>query len=442
MSTLNEKGYKIAKLICCSEKNNNKFYEMEQISDTEFVAKWGRVGGRSDSKTYPMKDWDKKYKDKLHKGSKEESYEDVTHLRTETINEDKSSNTKIKQDDLAIQNEKIKKLIIQLQQFAGQSVQTNYKVQSKDVTQQMLDEANLILNDIIPAIKIGADINILNKNLIQLYKVIPRKMSNVKDHIFKDITDEEYLKYWNKKIDDERAILQSMASQVITNNKLDTNLNASQIKTSDYLSTLGLELEECNAEDIKFIKGYMKDYDGKDSSREFYQAFKVKNKTSYERYQKWLENYKNKGKSFTDFLKKDNSENILQLWHGSRNKVWWFILQSDLKIFPNAVNASMFGRGNYFSSKYAKSRGYTSHRSSKYTGESDNVAYLAILDVHVGNQMIIKKWSNDCTQLNYEKIKKQGFDSVYAPAGYDCVNDETIIYNEDQSTLKYLLEIR
>ena len=48
----------------------------------------------------------------------------------------------------------------------------------------------------------------------------------------------------------------------------------------------------------------------------------------------------------------------------------------------------------------------------------------------------------------YEWEQKMGFfhnvlphDALYAHAGYDLVNDEVIIYNEDQATLQYLIEL-
>ena len=50
--------------------NSNKFYEMEEQNNGEFIAKWGRIGNSiyPQQKVYPMSDWDKVYNSKINKG--------------------------------------------------------------------------------------------------------------------------------------------------------------------------------------------------------------------------------------------------------------------------------------------------------------------------------------------------------------------------------------
>jgi predicted DNA-binding WGR domain protein len=50
--------------------NSNKFYEMEEQNNGEFIAKWGRIGNSiyPQQKVYPMSDWDKVKNSKINKG--------------------------------------------------------------------------------------------------------------------------------------------------------------------------------------------------------------------------------------------------------------------------------------------------------------------------------------------------------------------------------------
>ena len=75
-------------------------------------------------------------------------------------------------------------------------------------------------------------------------------------------------------------------------------------------------------------------------------------------------------------------------WHGSRNENWFNILQTGLLIRPSGAvhTGSMFGDGIYFADKAQKSIGYSSLRGSYWTKGGDYKAFLALFDVHVGNQ--------------------------------------------------------
>lgn len=59
---------KKANLICVTANNNNKFYNMEQISDSTFTVEYGRVGATPTKLNYSMYEWNKKYNEKIKKG--------------------------------------------------------------------------------------------------------------------------------------------------------------------------------------------------------------------------------------------------------------------------------------------------------------------------------------------------------------------------------------
>jgi len=59
--------YRVAKLIMVTAANNNKLYEMRERDDQTFSVQFGRVGGTSSVATYPMRQWDKKFRKRLPK---------------------------------------------------------------------------------------------------------------------------------------------------------------------------------------------------------------------------------------------------------------------------------------------------------------------------------------------------------------------------------------
>jgi poly [ADP-ribose] polymerase len=63
-------------------------------------------------------------------------------------------------------------------------------------------------------------------------------------------------------------------------------------------------------------------------------------------------------------------------------------MQTGLLIRPSGAvhTGSMFGDGIYFADKAQKSIGYSSLSGSHWTKGNENRAFLALFDVHVGNQ--------------------------------------------------------
>jgi poly [ADP-ribose] polymerase 2/3/4 len=150
--------------------------------------------------------------------------------------------------------------------------------------------------------------------------------------------------------------------------------------------------------------------------------------------------------NFNGFLTKTKNSTTKLFWHGSRNENWLSILKTGLILRPaNAViTGKMFGYGLYFADKCRKSLNYTSITGSYWAGGNASKAYLAIYEVHTGNHLKITKHDTWCTQLNETRLKERGvqYDSIFAQGGYDLLNNEYIVYNENQCTIKYLVEIQ
>ena len=135
------------------------------------------------------------------------------------------------------------------------------------------------------------------------------------------------------------------------------------------------------------------------------------------------------------------------LYHGSRNENFLSILQTGLKIRPKGVQTtgSMFGDGIYAANKARKSIGYTSLRGSYWASGHSNRAYLAIFEFATGKEWKVlhnASWSSWMGRIDEKQVKSKGFNSVFAEGGADLRNDEYIVYNSNQATIRYLIELR
>ena len=147
-------------------------------------------------------------------------------------------------------------------------------------------------------------------------------------------------------------------------------------------------------------------------------------------------------KKYNDHLAKMSVKNEELFFHGSRSENWSSILVNSLLVRPSGavISGKMYGFGLYFSSICQKSIGYTSLSGSYWANGGNNKAYMALFKVNVGNRKIVTRHDSSCYSFDNKTI--QPHDSVYAPAGYDLKNDETIVYLEDKCKIQYLLEIK
>jgi poly [ADP-ribose] polymerase len=162
---------RVAKLICVEgDGNHNKFYDMTENADGSITSIWGRVDVTSTTTHYPVgkKKWETLLKSKIRKG-----YFDVTSLRAATT-------TKADFSDLG--NTPVAALVKELQGYANKSVSENYTISAEAVTPQMIDAAQAIMNDLVPLITIGQATKEVNDKFLEMYRIIPRKMKNVRFH--------------------------------------------------------------------------------------------------------------------------------------------------------------------------------------------------------------------------------------------------------------------
>lgn len=413
MSEQENTPLRTAKLIMVTGANNNKYYEMQENSDGTFTVNYGRVGGRATKATYSISQWNKKYNEKVRKG-----YKDQTHLFAENEEEVKLADI----DDPFVQS-----LINELIRYANKSISHNYNVSAEQVTRKQVEEAQQLLDRLVDKATLKSKVKEVNELLLQLYQVIPRRMSRVNEHLLQSLANTQELEAFEEKLLEEQATLDVMRGQVEVNEKKKAANAEKETEEINLLEAMGLEISTVEDQtEIAKIQSLMQD-----EANKFRRAFRVVNLRSQ--------------KAYEAFLAERSNQKEELFWHGSRNENWMSILETGLVLRPaNAViTGKMFGYGLYFADKFRKSLNYTSLRGSYWTGGTANKGFLALFSVHVGEQFHIKKHQDWCYELNETNLKKRGtnYDSLFAEGGADLRNNEYIVYNQAQCTIKYLVEV-
>lgn len=402
-------------LICTkADANNYKYYEMIPNGDS-FTVKYGRMGQPGyQTRTYSISQFDKKYSEKIKKG-----YEDKTELKSEVVEEVTLNNSQSEYKD--IENKIIAEIVNRLQKMAKETIAKNYTVNSTTVTQAMIDEAQNILSSLVSI----QDVDEFNKNLIQLFNAIPRKMKKVSDYLAKSKED------FSKIITDEQNLLDVMQGQVYVPQHKEKD-NTTQINET-ILEHFGLEMQETTTEEIVMIKNLL----AEDANR-YVNSWKVINKETQERFDK--------------FVKENNINNIKMLWHGSRSENFWSIIKTGLVLRPtNAIiTGKLYGYGIYFAPRARKSIGYTSVNGSYWANGSNKTGFMAIFEVAYGTPYDVYDFDSKYHEMNYNLLQKfkQGANCLHAHAGasmggYSSLkNDEIVFYKQEQMTIKYLVEIK
>lgn len=386
--------------------NNNKYYKQIPHGDS-WTAEYGRVGSSPQRREYSMSQWESKYREKIKKG-----YVDQSELVEDLIQVEAKDKSEYKK----IENKAIAEIVDRLQSMARKAISDNYTISSNKVTQAMVDEAQNIITDLLDIHKLED----FNNMLLKLFVTIPRKMGNVKYYLATTNVD------FSDIIQREQDLLDVMKGQVIQH-QVEEKPNEAEKYNNTILEKLGLEFSECDNNDIAIIKSSLGSCADK-----FYKAWKVKNIQTQ--------------KKFDDFIKNNNISNTKLLFHGSRNENWWSIINTGLVLKPtNAViTGKMFGYGIYYAPKARKSLGYTSLSGSYWAKGNANSGFMALMDVAYGKPFDVYSFDSRYYNFNYNELQKccPGANCLHAHEGSMLRNDEIIVYKEEQSTIKYLIELK
>lgn len=391
------------------DANNSKYYKMIPCGDT-FKVEYGRLGNSNfQTASYSISQWDKKYKEKIKKGyeNKSELIEDLV----EDITQEPDS------PYLPIPNKVIAEIVERLQQMARDTINRNYKVSANQVTHAMIDSAQEYIDALT---NLGDSIEEFNKTLVELFKVLPRKMRTVKENLAK--TKDDIPEIYQR----EQDLLDVMKGQVVEKQITNEPKNTVKKENRTILEAMGIEMYEITPKEEKEIKIALGDISDK-----FYRAWKVKNIRTQEKFDKYMDTVDNKTTKL--------------LFHGSRSENWWSIINSGLVLRPNAViTGKMFGKGLYFAPRARKSLGYTSLSGSYWANGSSSSGFMGLYEIHYGNPYIVDNFSSEFYDYTYDTIRNKGnFDCLHADSSKGMLqNDEIIIYQECQCTIKYLVELR
>lgn len=387
--------------------NNSKYYKMIPNGDS-FRVEYGRLGNnKSQTSSYPISQWNRKYNEKIKKG-----YEDKSELIQELVKDVSEKENSY----LPISNQAIQEIVNRLQKYANDEISKHYQISSQQVTNAMINEAQNLIDALN---KFSDSLDDFNKVLIELFKVIPRKMKTVKENLAQK--NEDIPKIYQR----EQDLLDVMKGQVV---QIDIHKQKASTQgkiNQTILEAMGLDFEQVTEEDIQLIKNELGDI-----SNRFYNAWKVTNKKTQKAFDEYMNTVENKATKL--------------LFHGSRSENWWSIINSGLVLRPNAViSGKMFGSGIYFAPKARKSLGYTSLDGSYWANGNNDCGFMAVFKIHYGNPYITHSNYNFNYNFGYDDLRRLGkYDSVHAKAGEYLRNDEIIIYQECQCTIEYLIELR
>ncbi len=396
-------------ILVSGDANSNKYYNCFP-EGSQFKVQYGRVDSTKTEKYYPISKWESQIKSKIRKG-----YVDVTDLKQDLVEEISSTNPESPYKE--IENAAVRAIVEKLQNLARETIQKNYTVKASAVTQDMVDAAQEIIDELANS---HFTVEAFNDILLKLFTAIPRKMGNVRDYLANKPEDFAQI------ISKEQDLLDVMRGQIYVKPEVETT-EPIEKKSQTILEELGLEMEEATDDDVAMIKFLMNESAGK-----FRKAWKVKNIKTQERFDK--------------FIAENNIKDTRLLFHGSRSENFWSIIKTGLVLRPtNAIiTGKMYGFGIYFAPKCQKSIGYTSLSGSYWARGNNNVAYMALFEVVYGTPYDVYNFDNKYYNLDYNKLQqfKPGANCLHAHADKGMLrNDEIIVYKEDQLTIKYLIEI-
>lgn len=381
--------------------NNNKYYEMTWNGGPTFSVKYGRIESGAQSATYPYGMWNTKYNEKVKKG-----YTDVTDLVTVDVVKD----VKVPDKLVDVKERLVNDFLVLMKKYTDNLVSTTYSVKADAVSQKQVDAAQKVIDELNGSKKLTIDE--INEKLLELYTVIPRRMSHVTSYILPNIDLAETLV-------DEQDNLDAMAAQV----SLIKPVSAKKVKedakkSQTLLDKLGITMAEAKV--YKEIDYLLNQQHG----RKVHAIFEV-NKPAEDTV-------------FDDWKTKQKDKSTRVLIHGTRCTSVIPILEIGLKIRPTGGNfqfsGKAYGNGNYFSEHMQKSLGYTG-------GDNDKV--ILVYEVHTGNPFIYDGWfRGNSFPLEYKELQKRGFDSTFVKAGHGLLNSEIIAYNEQQNRIKYIIWLK
>lgn len=413
--------------------NNNKFYYIELDDNGNLTSKYGRVGTKGLSKVdknQTLSDFNSLLKAKLKRGYVQTEIDLET--KDDEINISTNSNSDIM--DIALNqikhDEYSKELIKKLVNANIHNITSNTKItfnlktgifktplgivtkQGVEKAKTILDKLSLLVNEngLLPTTK-EKEIRELSE---AYFTIIPTTLPNLRDL--------SSLLVNSKKLELQNDICDTLITSIDLIESEKNKAKKDNNVTTETLFQTSLTLLNDSKEFDRIVK-YFEDSKNKQHG---YRTSNSKIKRIFNL------NIKKDDDAF-----RSDMNNIKECWHGTKTVNLLSILKSSLlmpKYSPGSVTGYMYGQGLYFALQSSKSLNYCDGMYWNNQKSKDNLIYMFVADIAMGNYQIPKS----STSRNPDS----GYDSYWAKSGQSGVlNDEIIIFKNEQIKLKYLLEI-
>ena len=394
-------------------KGLNTQFIMENTGDGYFDVTDGRIGikvGPNKPKRYrrPIEEWENTFASKLSRG----------YLVTKT--KKTCSKTVAVKQYKEIPDKVVKEIVDRLRNYADAYMEENFTVRVDDISDEMIAYGNQILAEIQTKYT-KMSVAEFNSKLKVLYAAIPRRIDKLSDKLAKNKSD------FVRIIEDEQEIYDLMIKQVRAASTGYTN-------NQTILDIFGVHIREVTSEEKKELL--------------------IRLGSQAKLYKKaWKVTLDKSEKTFIKFCNQENltEENggISKLFHGSKNELWWSILINSIWCEPEkhpdfhgSITGKAGERGGYFAPDGVKSSGYTSLRGSKWAHGTEATGFLALFKVATGKQYYGEKGYGP--HFTWDVLQKvcPGAHCLWLKKQYSgFLMDEVIVYNENQFTIDYLIEI-
>jgi len=407
-------------IMCDVDANNNKFWTGTLYDNDDVLVEWGRVGMAAQSKRQNKAGESfltKKEKEKLNKG--------YTHLKTVAITPSKTTTVVVHDDLKTIAKTQIRTKSPVLEQLIDRLVQANIH-QITSSTQITFDAKTGLFSTPL-GIVTDADIKLARETLGNIKKNYSTDRSSVKASI------NEYLRLIPQNIgmkfntDSLFGTDEAIVKQNDLLDSLESSYQAIQ-KPADMTGSPQKPLESVFNVEIDLLT------DQKEWKR-ISDKFHATRKSIHTSYRLKVKNVYaiNINTVRTAFQTGKAVGNIQELWHGTKKANLLSILKNGLKVSPPStayIAGKMFGNGVYFSDQSTKSLNYA---YGYWDGNYEKNCFMFLCDVAMGKSYTPSGPTS--------ALPKPGYDSTYAEAGKSGVmNNEMIVYKENQVDLKYLVE--
>lgn len=312
--------------------------------------------------------------------------------------------------------ELMKMLIDAAEGFVEENTTTSLPMISLAMCQRAQRLLDLMRSDMLEG-----DVGAFNRHLVKLYAAIPRSTENAR--IAEYLKRKGFLEYSTEGLDERIRFEQDFADCIqgaveAALGGVETKRTSEETRIDAMARRFGLSITDADEDDLMTIRRAMGD-----DKRKLIRAWKVSNKGSERR--------------FRSYLERRSIEETKLLWHGSATSNFLSISTNGLSIAK--AGYGMFGHGIYFAKDFDKSRGYCSVCNSRWRGGSDATAVLGLFEVATGRPLHLDGPRSDlrpgCGAL-------REYDSVWAHKGMNLHRDEFIVYDNDASSMRYIVETK